>query len=335
MRRPLLAVAALAMIGAGGAKKGRVVRVEREKSRVAEIEAGTFRMGMNPEDRDVLYDVCLNVHGDNRGIIQFINSNGLGFCEEYSTMSTMMFERDVDLSAYAIDRYEVTSDEYRACVDAGDCPIDPLIDGDERYQGDDLPLVNVTWAEASTFCGWRSGRLPTEAEWEKAARGDDARPWPWGTVERADDWNHGRLPPEATDVVDDMASRNTPYINSRVAWTDNGDPDDSDGYKYAAPVGSYLWDEGPYGTHDQAGNVAEWVQDVYDFVAGYNDLGSKDPVRNPDPTAGLVDVDRVVRGGSWRDPPAYGHTFARVAQNRFIPGETRSPSIGFRCAYDR
>jgi formylglycine-generating enzyme required for sulfatase activity len=309
--------------------QGRVVRVEREPSRTVPVEGGTFTMGLSPDDRDTLQSACQLLHGDQRSQVAFINGNGLGYCEEFGGMMSLMLEREVSVDAFEIDRHEVTIEDYRACVLAGSCGIDPLIDGDERYNADGLPLVNVTWPEAKTYCAWRGGRLPTEAEWEKAARGEDARRWPWGDIERPDDWNHGALPPEATVAVDDMAGRNT-IVNGRINFTDFADPDDSDGYRYAAPPGSFLWDEGAYGTHDLAGNVAEWVLDEY-TLEGYDGLSTSNPARNPD---GGADVARVVRGGSWRDPMLYGQSFARSAMNRFINGDQRHPHIGFRCVYE-
>ena len=149
-------------------------------------------------------------------------------------------------------------------------------------------------------------------------------------TDRPDDWNHGQLPPEATVAVDDLSQRNN-TSTGRINFTDFADPDDTDGYRYAAPPGSFLWDEGPYGTHDQAGNVAEWVQDEY-LLDGYTSLPSTNPVANPDGGSNLA---RVVRGGSWRDPQAYGHPYARTAINRMLAGDERYPSVGFRCAYDR
>ncbi len=320
---------ALALGGVGEAKQGKIVRVERERSAVVEIDAGVFTMGIDREDVEYAQLTCSILHGPNRSPLMQFGFTGLPFCEGYKEMLLQMLPREVYVSEFAIDRYEVTLDDYRACLLDAVCGIDPLIDGDERHQGDDLPLVNVTWSEARTYCAWKGGRLPTEAEWERAARGDDDRRWPWGDNERADDFNHGQLPAEATAAVDDLPHRNTGA--GRFNSTDHADPDEADGHRYAAPVGSYLWGEGPHGTFDQAGNVAEWVEDEY-TTDGYFDLPAADPVRTP---GGSPAVARVVRGGSWRDPQAFGWVAVRAPMNVQIEGTQRHPHIGFRCAYDR
>jgi formylglycine-generating enzyme len=322
-RRLVILSAVLASTAAtapGAARPGRVVRVERPPLRVAEVPAGSFHMGLSPEDVRVAGADCITLHGERRGL-----QSGAPLCALHDAMLGFTALRTVHLAPFAIDRYEVTVAEYRACVQAGACDLEPLVAGDERHVADAaLPIVNVTWHEAVGFCAWRGGRLPTEAEWEKAARGTDGRAWPWGDRERPDDFNHGQHPPEATTAVDDAERR-------RQTFTEFGDPDDRDGHAYAAPPGSYRWGEGPYGTHDQAGNVAEWVFDEYS-LDGYVGLSETNPVRG---SPGDAVVPRVVRGGSWRDPPRLATTWARAPVNVILQSDQRHVHVGFRCAYDR
>jgi formylglycine-generating enzyme required for sulfatase activity len=325
----LLLAVALGARGEAGAGGGKVVRVERDRPSVVEIDGGVFTMGIDRDDVEYAQLTCTILHGQNRTSVMQFGFTGLPFCDGYREMLLQMLPREVFVSDFAIDRHEVSLDQYRECVLDSVCGIDPLIDGDERYQGDGLPLVNVTWSEARTYCDWRGGRLPTEAEWERAARGDDDRRWPWGDQDRPDDFNHGQLPAEATAAVDDLSHRNTGAARFNV--TAFADVDEVDGHRYAAPVGSYLWGEGPHGTFDQAGNVAEWVEDEL-TSDGYYDLPAADPVRTP---GGSPSLPRVIRGGSWRDPQMFGWVAVRAPINIEIEGTQRHPHVGFRCAYDR
>lgn len=321
-------VTLLAAAVAALAAKGRVVRVEVEPAKVVEVPGGTFLMGLDPEDVEYATAACMRLHGENL-------PNPRAICELHRQMSEAMEIHDVHLSSYAIDRHEVTVAEYRACVHSGECALDPLTAGDERYVADDaLPIVNVTWDEARAMCAWRGGRLPTEAEWEKAARGDDGRRWPWGDPTdladdiltwKADDWNHGKMPALAMVRVDDMPGR------KQGPLTEWADADDSDGFAYAAPPGSFPFGDSPYGTLDQAGNVAEWVLDEWS-PDGYQGLPTTDPVRGADTSS---DRPRIVRGGSWRDPATFGWTQMRQPINLVIEGTDRMPHVGFRCAFDR
>ncbi len=142
----------------------------------------------------------------------------------------------VTLDAYWIYKYEVTQDQYLLCLQIGPC------EGKfEHYLGDDLPAVNIDWYAAQTYCEWADGRLPTEAEWEKAARGQDARLYPWG-----DD------PPSCSRAN---------YMGCQGS---------------TLPVGSLPSGGSPYGVMDLAGNVWEWVADWYG-----PDYYTHSPTNNP------------------------------------------------------
>jgi formylglycine-generating enzyme required for sulfatase activity len=173
---------------------------------------------------------------------------------------------NVTLDDFYIDKYEITNARYAECVDAGVCQ-PPTNSGSatrESYYGnseyDDFPVIYVSWFMAKAYCEWRGGRLPTEAEWEKAARDDDERTYPWGDQA-------------------DCGQANFWGGTSNCA----GD---------TVTVGSYPDTPSPYGVLDMAGNVWEWVLDWYD--PGYYAIS---PNENPGgPSNGEL---RVMRGGSW------------------------------------
>lgn len=319
-------LALLLALTSTAAAGGRVVRVDKPQPSKVYVPSGTFKMGLSDRDIDELGNEC-----DAAIVTQSIytTSNGGGtWCDVYRDDLAHMKLRDVYVDAFSIDRTEVTTGAYRACVAGGGCALDALIAGDERYIGPDkYPMVNVTWDEARRFCTWRGGRLPTEAEWERSARGSSAGAWPWGGVARAHDFNHGKPRAQVVQKLD----RNIQML---------GDPDRDDGFELLAPVGSFPFGEGPYGTLDQAGNVAEWTADA--FVHDDHDLGYEtrstngewQPLATVDPRrdGGLSDR-RVVRGGSWREPMYVARANARSPFNQLYAADGRFSHVGFRCAY--
>ena len=138
------------------------------------------------------------------------------------------------LPAFAIDRTEVTRAMYARCVSAKRCP--PV--GLDLSSEPDLPITQVSWSEAKSFCVYAGGRLPTEDEWEKAARGSDGREFPWGNDVDCAKANFGNYENEGP-----------------CAGKNPGKP---------VAVGGYPNGKSPYGLLDMAGNVWEWVADAYD-----------------------------------------------------------------------
>ncbi|HKN87608.1 MAG TPA: SUMF1/EgtB/PvdO family nonheme iron enzyme [Nitrospiraceae bacterium] len=180
----------------------------------------------------------------------------------------------VFLDAYAMDLYEVTVDRYATFLrKTGRTP--PLFwDTADLHEHADRPVIGVDWEDADAYCRWAGKRLPTEAEWEHAARGTDERRYPWGNETPA---------PSLANYA----------IGARFSYGQT-----------LMPVGHYQQSRSPYGMYDMAGNVWEWVQDWYG--ANYYETSEE---RNPrGPSEGQF---KVLRGGSWSELPKYLLTYGR------------------------
>ncbi len=220
------------------------------------------------------------------------------------------------MSAFYLDLYEVTIAQYRRCVVAEWCDDIHTFDitsySDEHYwenQGRGLhPAIDITWDEARDYCTWVGKDLPTEAQWEKAARGGDVdiRDYPWGPIE----WAAGD---EGFDirVCIDCEMANHMHLCTRELCV--GDTTSVDAYQ--------AW-RSPFTIYNLAGNVAEWTLDWYD--PGYYAVS---PVEDPTGPAGPA-THRVVRGGSFLDVDYW----LEVTTRQFYPPVTRDYSLGFRCA---
>lgn len=172
----------------------------------------------------------------------------------------------VYLDAYSMDRFEVTVSRYAKFMQSTGRRAPEYWDQVKTGKHSDLPVVGIDWHDAEAYCRWAGKRLPTEAEWEKAARGTDERTYPWGNEEPT-----------------------TRLANFGKVFTENV-------YKVLAPVESYEAGKSPYGLHHMAGNVWEWTADWYDEHSY-----AKSPQRNPTgPSSGTT---KVFRGGSWGDVP--------------------------------
>lgn len=274
---------------------------------MCDIAGGTFVRGSTPED-----------------IAEYAR-----LCQKYEAGCAASYFEDeqppssVRLSPYRIDKYEVTGRQYKLFVDATGYTTTAEANGyslvwndDQRVrqyeqrdganwqhpggpgttiaENMDIPVVHVSWTDASAYCVWAGKRLPTEAEWENGARGGDSRRFPWGNS-----WD---------------ASRGN-YVRDGIAPP-------------LAAVGSFPGGVSPYGVHDMLGNVAEWVADWYDGAYYQQPQSLTNPKGPATPVTGI----RVRRGGSRATRAGYLHAAWRITDP--ASPETTNDTTGFRCAQD-
>ncbi len=197
------------------------------------------------------------------------NKEGVGRKDEWP-------QQKIFLNEYLIDKFEVTNSQYLKFIkETGHRPpLNPYGEGNlTSAEGiESLPVVRINWYDAVEYCQWNGKRLPTEAEWEKAARGTDGRLFPWG---------------------------NKPPSPDRVNFNREWDEKNT-----LRAVGTSSTGQSPYGVEDMAGNAREWVRDWYhpDY---YGHIERKNP---QGPPKGVL---RVIRGGSWHSPITDIRTTAR------------------------
>ena len=213
-------------------------------------------------------------------------------------------EHTVTLNAYYIDQFEVTSGRYQKFIESARRNVPPTWDDESVQAMGDLPAVGMSWTDAAAYCKWAGRRLPTEAEWEKAARGTDGRRYPWGHMQPFVDianYNRGMWVSEAITLV--PVNSGLEGMSVRHGLKDGG--------------------KSPYGLFHMAGNAAEWVADWYD-----REFYQKSVDKNP--TGPSTGEKHVMRGGSWADLPIALRVTARFSADPDFEERT----IGFRCAVD-
>ena len=260
-----------------------VVTLRARGTATVYIPEGSFVMGSTPAEVAIAAEMCKR------------EPLGDETCER--PFANELEAHEVMLSAYFIDRTEVTVGDYRRCVQLGACAPPPFAAGGERLDRLDLPVTLVAFSDAESYCRFAGGRLPTEAEWERAARGTAGRRFPWGNAYNPKLANHGTLAIDETD--------------------------DGDGFAELAPVGSFAAGRTPDGIDDLAGNAAEWIADTIEDVSS----ARYPPTSEVNPKGAAVGALRVVRGGGYETAAPWLRSAART----FRLASARKPFLGFRC----
>ncbi|MBO4711845.1 formylglycine-generating enzyme family protein [bacterium] len=225
-----------------------------------------------------------------------------GLSEEEDGLKQSEGTNKVYLSSYYIDKYEVSNSQYKLCQDAGVCtePYDVTSIMYQNYYYNatyaGFPVIWVSYNQAETFCQWAGKKLPTEAQWEKAARGKSMRTYPWGDKEPADNIEATQV--NYTALFGDVTS---------VMWGDDG--------------------VSPYGVYNMSGNVAEWTDTWYNIDSYYKKRTDDTVIEDPIGPSDSPTQEKVIRGGSWVSLEDEITTYAR---DKAFPNY-RYYNLGFRC----
>jgi sulfatase modifying factor 1 len=297
----LLGLATLAQIEHATPRADDTIDVRLTTGAIVWIPEGTLRAGASEGDLHFATLLCQEEH--DLAVAEGCSADRFRH-EHYDTPDGT---RCTEIPAFGIDRTEVTNLAWRRCVTAGRCVPPRIDDDDPRFGGSELPVAGITHAEAAAYCAFAGGRLPTELEWERAARGGTPGPdcsaeratlrgrrrFPWGRAYHPRLANHGRPPLR---------------------------PDPGDGFRFAAPVGSFPDGASPFGVLDLAGNAMEWT--------------ASEPTLRDFALQGATGADpatyRSGRGGSWAHPAVA----MRVTHRGFVLAADSHPDLGVRCAYD-
>ena len=220
-------------------------------------------------------------------------------------------EHMVRLDSYYIDQFEVTMERYQKFLDETNHDLPPLWDDYAALEeAKDRPAVGMAWDSAKVYCEWAGKRLPTEAEWEKGARGTDGRRYPWGHMQPFVDiarYNFGTTGWVSYEVT--LASVKSGVTGMSI--------------RHGLKQGT----KSPYGLYHMAGNASEWVADWYDRT--YYEMSSE-----KNPTGPEEGERKVYRGGSWEDPPKWLKVTTRRSAEPNFPIDANDLTIGFRCVMD-
>jgi formylglycine-generating enzyme required for sulfatase activity len=233
-------------------------------------------------------------------------------------------QHTVYLDAFEIDRYEVTNAQFERFLENTQRRSPPYWSGIIYPPAQaDYPVVGVSWDDAEAYCQWVGKRLPTEAEWEKACRGTDARIYPWGDVwdpHRANVNVSYRVSDPANSTASDASIWGLTWQLLRTAPTKPDQPG-------LRPIGSHPESASPYGVMDMVGNASEWVADWYNW-GDYSRMALQNPKGLGPPW------NHSLRGSPWYDPVGDATWIQKMSRcaARNSSHETQDPRTGFRCA---